>query len=219
MYLVVSATEIEMAPFIRAFKEHDPQHRLITGVGPLETAYSLTRRLAESGNEVKGVLNFGIGGAYPIINGSLGANLLDICVADLEIMGDLGICFNDRIEEFNSDNISVPTRFPFDDKLTSQVVELLEHAGIPSRRGAFVTVCGVSGTAERGEMVGTRVGGLCENMEGAAAARVCQAFELPFIELRCISNFVEDRDVSKWRLTDACEKAGRAAAVVARTLL
>ena len=45
-------------------------------------------------------------------------------------------------------------------------------------------------------------------MEGFAVARVCDAFKLSCVEIRSISNFVEDRDVAGWRLEEACEKLG-----------
>jgi futalosine hydrolase len=63
-------------------------------------------------------------------------------------------------------------------------------------------------------MLAARFGGLCENMEGAAVARVCAAFDLPCLELRSISNRVEDRDTGRWRLKEACAKAGAAVARV-----
>jgi len=61
--------------------------------------------------------------------------------------------------------------------------------------------------------------GLCENMEGAAVARVCREFGLPCLELRCVSNLVEDRDRSRWRLRDACAMAAEAAALVVAHIL
>ncbi|MCI5143631.1 MAG: hypothetical protein D3909_18280, partial [Candidatus Electrothrix sp. ATG1] len=77
------------------------------------------------------------------------------------------------------------------------------------------TVSCASGTQHRGDQLGRQFCGLCENMEGAAVVRVCEEFTLPCLEVRCISNMVEDRDREKWRLREACGKAGRAAAVIA----
>lgn len=52
-----------------------------------------------------------------------------------------------------------------------------------------------------------RTGALCENMEGAAVALACRQLSVPMLELRGISNRVEDRDTRQWDLT-----AGMAAA-------
>jgi len=59
---------------------------------------------------------------------------------------------------------------------------------------------------------------LCENMEGAAVARVCQQFGLPLLELRCISNLVEDRNLQNWQLKQACTRCGEAAALIVEGL-
>jgi futalosine hydrolase len=55
-------------------------------------------------------------------------------------------------------------------------------------------------------------------MEGAAAAHVCALYDLPFLELRGISNLVEDRDREKWRLAEAAEAAQAAALRVVRVM-
>jgi futalosine hydrolase len=47
-------------------------------------------------------------------------------------------------------------------------------------------------------------------MEGAAVAQICRAYDVPFLELRGISNRVEERDLSRWRKKEAAEGAQRA---------
>jgi futalosine hydrolase len=44
-------------------------------------------------------------------------------------------------------------------------------------------------------------------MEGAAAAQICALYDVPFLEVRGISNLVEDRDREKWKLGEAAEAA------------
>jgi futalosine hydrolase len=50
-------------------------------------------------------------------------------------------------------------------------------------------------------------------MEGAAAAHVCALHDIPFLEVRGVSNLVEDRDRAAWRIAEA---AAAAQAVVMR---
>ncbi|HEX7239102.1 MAG TPA: hypothetical protein VF263_02460, partial [Longimicrobiaceae bacterium] len=57
---------------------------------------------------------------------------------------------------------------------------------------------------------------LCEGMEGAALAHVCALYGVPFLELRAVSNAVEDRDLSRWRLPEAVDAATRAVRAVVR---
>jgi futalosine hydrolase len=47
-------------------------------------------------------------------------------------------------------------------------------------------------------------------MEGAAAAHVCALYRLPFLEVRGISNLVEDRDRERWRIPLAAGAAQQA---------
>ncbi|HHO47016.1 MAG TPA: futalosine hydrolase [Desulfobacteraceae bacterium] len=214
MVLVTAATDFEMQPFASACRL-DGVSRLVTGIGPVETAVNLFSRLSCSDGEIGAVINFGVAGAYIQETGDKSPQILDICLAEKEIFGDLGICLDDRIERIAGPGLSTPVSFPMDPRLLAQAEQALTAGNISCFRGNFVTVGCASGTAGRGRMLARLYRGMCENMEGAAVARVCREFGLPCIELRCISNLVEDRDRSRWRLRDACAKAAEAAALVA----
>jgi futalosine hydrolase len=53
-------------------------------------------------------------------------------------------------------------------------------------------------------------------MEGAAAAHICALYEVPFLEIRGISNMVVDRDRASWKVEEAVAAAGEAALVLCR---
>ena len=67
-----------------------------------------------------------------------------------------------------------------------------------------------SGVQAAGDTLAARFGGICENMEGAAAAHVAEANGIPFVEIRGISNRVVDRDLSQWNLPLAIQRCQRA---------
>ena len=94
----------------------------------------------------------------------------------------------------------------------------MQRNGLAPHLGTFVTVSAVSGTRARGENLRQQWQGLCENMEGASVARVAEAFDLPFLEVRAISNMVEDRNPQDWRLEEACAVAADAASCLLREL-
>lgn len=221
--LITAATAMEMRAFLHAVDAQDerqetsrPVYRFITGIGPVETTLSLANILHKR-PEIDCVLNFGIAGAYPENDTAIQAGLLDICLAEQEVLGDLGIQLADRVEPFRGE-LPVRDRFILDPGLLGTAGRILNDAGIPYTQGTFVTVNCASGTLLRGNQLGRQFRGLCENMEGAAAARVCEAFSLPCLEVRCISNMVEDRNRDNWRLREACVRAGKAAAVIAAGL-
>jgi futalosine hydrolase len=219
MFLVVCATEFEMQALAGLLTpRQDEWWSLVTGVGMVETTLSLSRFLEqqEHKNKIQGVLNFGVAGAY-LRENKKSADLLEICLADQEVFGDFGICHPDHIEPL-ADHLIHSTTYKLDAKLLDRAETLLAKEKLHVIRGNFVTVCGVSGTKNRGDILGSQYDGLCENMEGAAVARVCEAFNLPLLEMRTISNFVEDRDLTRWKLIDACKQAGKAAAILLKGL-
>lgn len=213
--LLTAATDFELRAFTEAGGGGRRIQTLRTGIGPTETAFALTDALHRQAGAVSAVVNFGIAGAFP----DSGAGLLDICLAEEEVLGDLGICLPERIERFAEQGLAVRDRFVIDAGLRAAAAQVLTQAGLPCRSGVFVTVSSASGTAARALQIGGQYQGLCENMEGAAAARVCEAFGLPCLELRCVSNMAGERDKRRWRLREACLRAGQATAAVTDFLL
>lgn len=218
MILAVAATEIEMQPFVAELAEDAATClTLVTGVGPVEASVRLTRFLCRLDRPVQAVVNFGIGGAYLQPAGSRQPQLLDICLADQEVFGDFGIALPDELVALDS-SLTGEIHHPLGGEPLDAGRLLLEAHGFVCHSGVFVTVNAVSGSRRRGEMLRARWQGLCENMEGAAVARVCREFALPCLELRAVSNYVEDRQPANWRLADACRQAGRAAALISKGL-
>jgi len=206
MILLVAATEIEAGPLVGKLASQ-PHELFICGVGPLEAAVRLTRRLAagDAAGRISLVLNFGVAGAYP---GS-GAGMLDLCLAEQEVLGDFGISEAEGYVPLPGSLTARPV-FPLASPYLDQAKEIFAAAGLGSRRGVFVTVNAASGTARRGSLLEKAHAGLCENMEGAAVARVCAEFSLPFLEVRAISNMVEDREPGRWQLAPAIARCGQA---------
>lgn len=214
MILAVAATEIEIRPLLAEFPDaSSPCLTLVTGVGPVETAVRLTRFLSRVDLPVEAVVNLGVGGAYLQPAGTSQPGLLDICLAEQEVFGDFGIALPEETIPFDP-AIAGEAAYPLDGRLVEAARSLLEDHGLACHAGVFVTVNAATGTLRRGEMLRARWRGLCENMEGAAVARVCLEFGLPCLELRAVSNFVEDRNPANWRLQEACRMAARAAALV-----
>ncbi len=212
MILAIAATQIELEPFLRQWPGKSPSClTLIAGVGPMETALRLSKFLCQTEQRIEAVVNFGIGGAYLQPSGYPQPELLDICLAEQEVAGDLGICLPDGMEYLDR-ALTGDIVFPMDSGLRSLGGKLLAGTTASCFSGVFVTVSAATATRRRGEMLRSRWKGLCENMEGAAVARVCREFSLPCLELRAIANYVEDRKPQNWRLHEACVQAAESAA-------
>lgn len=152
---------------------------------------------------------FGIGGAY---QGS-GLSIGEVAAAESETFGELGAMTPRGFLSAKDMGLSTLTRgsrkyyeaFPLDRKLLKLVT------GHTVTSGPFLTVSTVTGTLRGAKELMARHGGaLCENMEGAAAANVCARYGVPMLEIRGISNMVEDRDKSRWAMKPAAENSQEA---------
>jgi len=215
MILAIAATEIEMNPLQRLLKEGMQVQTLISGVGPVEAAVRLSRYLQKTPQAFTAVFNFGVGGGYIPAGEGRGPRILDLYLAETESFGDMGICYPDGVEPLPKD-LTGEISFRMDPGLLERARQICINRDI--KTGNFVTVMGVSATRTRGLAIGKRFNAQCENMEGAAVARVCAEFSLPVVELRCISNLVENRDLKNWRLQEACEKVAATAARIIEAL-
>lgn len=183
----------------------------VAGIGKVNTAARLTSLLENFRPRL--VINTGCGGAYP---GS-GLQVGDIAVASAEIYGDEGVLTPAGWKSLEAIGIAAlehgGTRyfneFPLALLPAEQAVQLGSVLGITVRRGRFVTVSTCSGTTERGDELVRRFDAICENMEGAAAVHIATGYGVDCLEVRGISNLVEDRDLSRWNIPLAAEKAQR----------
>lgn len=76
---------------------------------------------------------------------------------------------------------------------------------IPIVRAATVSTC--AGTDVLSAEFARRTRAQIETMESAAAALVCAEFEVPFVELRCVSNRTGARDAGGFALNAAAQRA------------
>lgn len=188
---------------------------LHTGVGIASAAHRLTRLLAALEPEL--LIAFGCGGSYA---GSKLANG-DLAIAASEEFGDLGAEEEDGFKPLDRLLSAGPEDAPLYrqwlemcPQLTRGASEILQTAAELDRVniacGPFVTVNRVSGTGPLSRDLEERTGGVCESMEGAALAQVAEAFEVPLLELRGISNPCGTRDPAHWDLPAGMEVAQRA---------
>jgi futalosine hydrolase len=215
MLLVAVATKQEIEPLQQYCANQRGIKLLVTGVGPVVAAANLGSYLARQGAKVNGVLNIGVAGAYT----DSGLELLDICFAIQEVVGDFGICMQDEILDFDPGIIQPCNPIVIENELSEKIAGILQANSISYKVANFVTVNCCSGTRKRGDFLRKKFAAGCENMEGAGVAMVCSNFNIPCVELRCVSNSVEDRNMDTWLLDEAIEKICRVTAVLLRDYL
>lgn len=58
-----------------------------------------------------------------------------------------------------------------------------------------------------------------ENMEGAAFQQICEEYELPYLQLRAVSNFIGERDKKNWKITEALKNLNKTLAPYLKTIV
>lgn len=191
---------------------------LAGGMGKVNAAQAVTALL--EGREVDGVIGFGVGGAFA----GGGAEVGGVALATEEIYGDEGV--EAPGGWISTEGIGIPlldsggtrlfNRLPLDSDRVGAARAALAAAGIHAVPGPFVTVSACSGTARRGAELRERFDAVCESMEGAAVVHVAALYAVPCLEVRGISNQVEDRDLTAWRLPAAASAAAAAVEAMVR---
>lgn len=184
---------------------------LITGAGLLNTAYTLTKHLSKTKPNI--VIQAGIGGSlhpfYP--PGS-------VVVIREEVMGDLGVEEDNGFNDIFDLNLAEENIFPFSGKmLVNPHRQVLEKIKLPAVRG--VSINEITTDATRMQQLIEKYGVMIESMEGAALHYVCLQEAIPFIQLRSVSNFVGERDKTKWRMEEAVDHLNRELILLIHQLL
>lgn len=212
--LLVAATPFEILPVQDWLKTHfsTPENAvfrrndltvklLVTGVGITATTWHLSQSLARKKPDL--AINAGVAGAF-----DHSFQLGDVVHVVSERFGDLGVeeadgRFTDLFELGLIDSNEKP-------HVHGQLYNLAatESRFLPQAKG--LTVHKVHGSAASIAAVQQKYpDAQVESMEGAAFFYSCLMAEVPFLEIRSISNYVEPRNREAWKLGLAIENLNR----------
>jgi futalosine hydrolase len=194
--LIVSSTEGEIAPLREQLSLSKDVHVLISGVGMMATAYHLGRALAL--NTYQLVLNLGVCGSFKArLQPGTVVNVHDETLADLGAEDGQGFL---SVFDLELEDANLP---PFSDgKLVNPFgYHNRELNKLPVVSSLSVnSVSGREGTIERLKSFHDPD---IESMEGAAVFYACLMADVPFLEVRAVSNFIEQRNRNAWKLDEA----------------
>ncbi|MEI7723955.1 MAG: futalosine hydrolase [Bacteroidota bacterium] len=210
--LLVSATLFEIRPIliklILVKKQNDQlsSYRykdinidiLIPGIGMVPTAYCLGRQLAQKHYDL--AINAGIAGTFTksLALGSV-VNVVEDCVPEL------GAEDGDRFLSVFELGLTDPDAHPYKGgKLVNECFDsgLFKNNGVIGKlqKVKAITSNTVRGNAESITRIQRIAQVDIESMEGAAFFYACLSENIPFLQIRSISNRVEERDKSRWNL-------------------
>jgi futalosine hydrolase len=192
--LLVAATPFEIELFINIYPKVDI---LITGVGVPSTMYHLQKRLHQVDYDF--VIQAGIAGSF-----SNEIHLGQTVLVKQDTFADLGAEEKRIFTHFFTSGLINAHEFPFADGWLINTSEgLLKNTALKWVKA--VTINKVSDSFLQKFQLSDAFHPQIESMEGAALHYVCLQEEIPFVQIRSISNYVGERDKAKWKMKDAIE--------------
>lgn len=186
--LLVAATIFEVKGLLahfglpeQDFIESDYFDMLITGVGMTATAFSLGKTL---NNKYNLVINLGIAGSF-----NRDQQLGDLLQVTEEIFSELGAEDQETfipIDELGFGNSRL------------KAIEPQPSLHPPLKTALGITVNTVHGHTASIEKIRQRLSPDLESMEGAAVFYACNQLNIPCLQVRAISNYVEQRNKENW---------------------
>ena len=189
--LIIAATIHEIRPLLahfglkdKKFPANEKFEVLVTGVGMTATAFALGRHL---NNDYDLVVNLGIAGCFDK-NIALGT-VLNVVE---DTFADLGAEDHESFLSIDDLNMGKSTYRADHSLLIESVRQLKKVRGI--------TVNRVHGSEKSILDISARLSPVVESMEGAAVLYCCQELEMPCLQIRSISNYVEPRNREAWQI-------------------
>ncbi|MGE5521255.1 MAG: futalosine hydrolase [Candidatus Dadabacteria bacterium] len=196
--LLCSATTFEIAPTIEYIRNNKKDVEVaLTGVGMLAATYAITKAIDRYKPDF--ILQAGVAGC---IDPNL--PLTKVVLVENEIIGDLGVQENESFRDIFQLRLADLNTYPFTNGRLRNNVAVLQRAGLPLVDA--VTVNEISTKDEKIRYYRETLHAAIESMEGAALHYVALQENVRFLQLRALSNFVGERDKSKWVLDIAIER-------------
>lgn len=235
--LAAAATASEVAPLIGRFDGQPPAVRLspplapvpewpriaryahagrivdllVTGVGMVATAAWCARALSESHYEA--ALNLGLCGSF---DRAFAPGTVVQVVADR--IAELGAEDGGTFLTLDELNLIDPGGEPFTRAELTNDAPPASAALAALPRARAITVNTVHGDEASIAAASARWAPQVESMEGAGFMYACLIHGVRFAQIRAVSNVVEKRNRSAWRIPDALDNLARAACAVIETL-
>ncbi|MES2850235.1 MAG: futalosine hydrolase [Bacteroidota bacterium] len=200
--LLTAATTFEIEPTLQLIEKKGlvpgtEVDVLITGIGPVNATYLLTTAIISKKPEL--VLQAGIAGSFKYDDVPPGK----VVLVKYDAFGDLGMEEKGKFTTVFDAGFAGKNHFPFTDGWLINPHAMLNNSGLPVVRS--VTISKVSDDPVQKQQLANTFSPQTETMEGAALHYVCLQQNVPFLQIRSISNEVGERDKSKWKMKEAVE--------------
>lgn len=202
--LLVAATKPEIQATLQFLNEQNYEcndHEidvLISGVGAISTTYLLTYNINNMRPDY--LIQAGICGSFTTDHAPG-----DVVFVSEETTGDLGVEENNDFKDVFDMNLQETATGPYTGKwLVNPYCDDWNEYDLPFVKG--VTINEITTQPQRIEQLKKKYFADIETMEGAAFHYTALMERIPFMQVRAVSNYVGERDKSKWKMKEAIEE-------------
>lgn len=171
------------------------------GVGMLANAVSLTKLVYEEKPDL--IMQVGIAGCF-----DKNIELGNVVVIKEEVLGNTGVEEDGKWKDIFDLKLEKPGYPPFEKKrLPNHHLE--KYNLLKLDEVAAVTVNEVSTKEDRIQQLQRKYNPVTESMEGAALHYVCREMNVPFVQMRSISNYIGERNKANWEIKLAIDSLNK----------
>ena len=166
-----------------------------SGIGMLASSISLMKMFTQETPTL--IIQVGIAGSF-----DKKIPLGKVFVVNNDFAGDMGVNENKVWKDLFDMKLDKPNDAPYEKKsLPNPWLNQFNLLKLPTKKG--VTVNTISTDKKQIQLLGGRYKAVLESMEGASLHYMGRDLTIPFIQIRAVSNYVGERDKSKWKIQEA----------------
>ena len=195
--LVVAATAKEIDPFITLTRtgQFTNVDILISGIGLTASTYHLSKQLALKKYDL--VIQAGVAGSF-----DLTISLGQVVAVKQDTISDQSVVELEKLKTLFDLDLVPQDLYPYKKGwLINPNKEILKKAKLKIVNG--VSVNQISTSKQMIRFYRERFDPVTESMEGAALHYVCLMENVPFLQIRSISNYIGERNKENWNMMDS----------------
>ena len=195
--LLIAATAKEIGPFFEYYRNTKKTQNidiLITGIGLTATTYRLLKQLQIKRPDL--VIQAGVAGCF-----DRKIPLGTVVAVKKETIADQSVVELKKLKTLFDLQLIPHDQFPFKKGWLENKNETLKKLKL--KRVDAISVNEITTSKQRVRFYEKSFKPAIESMEGAALHYTCLMEKIPFIQLRSISNYIAERDKTKWKIKEA----------------
>ena len=166
-----------------------------SGIGMLASSISLMKMFTQETPTL--IIQVGVAGCF-----DKKVPLGKVFAVKDDFAGDIGVMENKVWKDLFDMKLDKPNDAPYEKKsLPNPWLNQFNVLNLPTKKS--VTVNTISTDKSRIELFSGRYKAVLESMEGASLHYMGRDLTIPFIQIRAVSNYVGERDKSKWKMQEA----------------